>query len=71
MILREMEHLERETKEAIEKAQRDRNTWAISDERYDEIYNHIMDWFRFRTAMILDGRSRREYADLFITNLPK
>lgn len=61
MILKAIHSQDEITKEAIRKLQMRRDSGEISDELYEEQYEYIMDDFRLKFAIIMDGRSVEAY----------
>lgn len=49
------------TQKKIEKLQRQRNTGEISDDEYEGEYESVMQDFRLRFAMVMDGRAWDAY----------
>ena len=56
MILRELNHLEEETKENIRKEQQRRDSWEINESEYEDKFDAIMDNYRLMTQIILNKR---------------
>jgi hypothetical protein len=58
ILLEEEEHLAKRT---ISKLQRDRDSWAITDQEYEEKYETIMTNLRLRFIQVMDGASIESY----------
>jgi hypothetical protein len=49
------------TKEAIRKLQMRRDSGEISEDMYEAQYEYVMDSFRLKFAILMDGRSLEAY----------
>lgn len=65
MILRQLEHLERETKQNLDKARAMFHRWEITEEQHDDRHNQIMDNFRIMTHSILSHKPTDEKQEWF------
>ena len=65
MTLRRMYHLEKETKENLDKERARFHRWEISEEEHDAKHNLIMDNFRIMTHAILSHQPTEEKQEWF------
>jgi hypothetical protein len=61
MLLKAVHDNDEITKNAIRKLQMRRDSGEISEELYEEQFEFVMDSFRLKFAIIMDGRSLEAY----------
>jgi len=63
MLLRQalLEEEEHQAQRNIAKLQRERDSWAITDQDYEDKYEAIMDSLRLRFAILMDWRALEAY----------